>query len=69
MKKNIPGIEHIVSEEIWDDMYHLIKEADFSKDSLLTEEGDFGTVIFFLCEGIGQITKNFVAEFEKDKEK
>lgn len=68
MKKNIPAIEHIVSEEIWDDMYHLIKEADFSKDSLLTEEGDFGTVIFFLCEGFCQLTKKVVAEYEKDKE-
>ncbi len=68
MRNHIPHLDAVVSNEIWEDMFHLLKEADMPHGASLCKEGEYGTTIYFLCEGVVNLEKKVDAQFEQDKE-
>lgn len=63
MKQNIPFLDCINSPEIWEDLFYLLKEQEFPKNTVLAEEGSPGHHLYFIKDGYCTLEKTFSVDY------
>lgn len=67
MTKYIPYLDSIVSSEIIENLFYLIKEVDHSKGAVVAQEGAPGKHLFFIQDGYCDIEKTIIGEIGTGK--
>jgi len=60
MRDKIPYLNTISSSVIWEDIFYLIKDADYNKGTAIVNENDKGKEIFLIVKGYCELEKDIV---------
>jgi len=66
MRDKIPYLNTISSSIIWEDIFYLIKDADYTKGTAIANENEKGNQIFLVVQGYCELEKGIIIE-EKNR--